>query len=343
MRTKSAACAVLMVVLILAAMAPSTALAEGSSAAAGLAIKTMDIHLEPEYDTTDVLVTYDLGFVNSGATSYDGKVLFHAPKGISPVGPTNEVHVCEAKGSDKHAYCAPYATETGRDYLTFSWSPSKPISPGASYPIYIEYYYNPLQIKDAQRNLGFYLHPSYEVGQLNLTLMAPLRSSNLVLDPKPQQQGVDGQGFAYATYGYQNLQPEQPVSLKVSYAKADSRPSVAKAGASLGNTSDGTSGTGGLLKDPSFWFLAILAVGGLGGLLVYGTKGNRRHGGSRSRRSYDRTPVRAGARASNSAPARNAKPGQGDSEKQAARRLLLGGKISEATYKQIIDDIERGR
>jgi hypothetical protein len=327
-------------------LAPVTvASAAGNPAPGGLGIKTMDIHLEPEYDTTDVLVAYDLSFVNGATAPYDGKISFHVPKGIDPAGPTNEVHICEAKGSDKHAYCAPYGTETGQDYLTFSWSPSKPINPGASYPIYVEYYYNPLRVKETQRDIDFFFHPSYDVGQLSLTVMAPLRSSNLVLDPKPQQQGVDGQGFNYSTYRFENLRPEQPVSLKLSYAKADNRPSVAKAGASLGTGSGGTGG--GLFKDPSFWFLAILGVGGIGGLLAYGTRaGGRRPGGSRPNRAGSRTRVRPGsdrAASNRGAPSRTAKPDPADSEKQAARRLLLSGKISEATYRQIIDDIERGR
>ncbi|MHB9059820.1 MAG: hypothetical protein ACYC53_13495, partial [Bacillota bacterium] len=49
----------------------------------------------------------------------------------------------------------------------------------------------------------------------------------------------------------------------------------------------------------------------------------------------------AGGRSAAS-PKRSAGPSpQGDAEKQAARRLLLSGKISEQTYREIVDEIDR--
>ena len=316
---------------------PAPALAAGAAGGSPISIKAMDIHLEPEYDTTDVLVAYDLSFTNAAAADYGGKMIFHVPKGVNPAGPTNEVHICETQGSNKHAYCAPYTTETGNDYLTFTWSPSKALKPGADYPIYIEYYYNPLRLTGDRRDLDFYFHPSYDVGTLDLTVLAPLRSTSVTLDPQPKQQGLDSAGFSYVNYRYSNLKPEEPVRLKLSYAKPDTRPSIARAGASL---STGGAQSKGLFKDPSFYVLAVLVVGALGGLLVYGARGGS------SRRRPRRGPSGSPSGASRpAAPRSEAQRSTGSSategEKQAARRLLLSGKISEQTYREIVAEIDR--
>ncbi|MHB8757414.1 MAG: hypothetical protein ACYC6V_05320 [Bacillota bacterium] len=319
-------------------------MAAGAPAGSGIAIKTMDIHLEPEYDTTDVLVAYDLGFANTATADYGGKISFHVPKGIKPAGPTNEVHICEAEGTNKHAYCAPYTTETSDDYLTFVWSPSKALKPGVDYPIYIEYYYNPLKVDGDRRDLDFYFHPSYDVGALKLTVMPPLRSTAVTLDPEPKEHGRDSQGFSYVTYRYTDLKPEQPVEVKLSYAKPDARPSVAKTGASL---STGTQAKGGF-KDPSFYIVVLLVAAGLGGLLVFGVRGGssrrspRRGPGHGGRRPSGRAAAPSAGGRSAASPKRSAGPSpQGDAEKQAARRLLLSGKISEQTYREIVDEIDR--
>jgi len=322
--------------------APGAPAPDGSR---GIRVKSMDLSLRPEYDTSDALIIYDFTLANTGAAAYDGEVRFHVPKGA-----TKQVHVCEQVDGNKHAVCRPYTTTNDGDESTLTWAPSKPIGAGQSYPIYIEYYYNPIQGKGA-KTVDFRYHPSYPVDQLNMDVAQPARSSGFTIDPPATGTLTADDGLTYYTYNLKDLSADNPLELKVSYTKEDNRPSVITAGAPGAAAQAGSKSTVAVV--------AALVLAAFGGMMAIGLRSPRpRYAKGRPNRGRQRRepappsrpnvsvtrPSGAGtagsaARAAASAPSRD------DPQEllRLARRRLLEGKISEETYQAIVRDIEEGQ
>lgn len=344
--------------VLLATVQPSYALAAPAVAVTApgpVVMDRLDVSVEPEYDSTDVLVVYEASFINRGAQPYDGDLLFHVPKGVSPAGPTNEAHICQVEGTNRHAYCAPYRVDQGNDYLTFTWKARQPIPANGRYPIYIEYYYNPLRFSGTGREMTFQYHPAYPVESLNLTVLEPLRTTDFKLDPPPAQAGKETGGFKHFAYAGKNLQPGSTFGFKATYVKTDNRPSIPR---QVGSGEQGAAG-GGATSRNSLVALVGIMVALFGGVFMMANRRGARRNALRlpgkahraqARREgrpagfASQTPFRgASSRETPGATQRHALPGPDDDraqQKEAARRLLLAGKISEATYRDLVRDLD---
>ncbi len=327
--------------ILVAVVLPAPAVAEQAvigPTAGPLTLDSLDVSVEPEYDSTDVLVVYEASFLNRGSTPYDGDILFHVPKGVSPAGPTNEVHICQVEGSNLHSFCAPYRTDQGNDFLTFTWKARQPIPVNGKYPIYIEYYYNPLKMSGTSREMEFKYHPAYTVASLNLSVLEPLRASAFKLDPVPLQSGKETGGFNHFVYSQNNLQPGSTIGFKATYVKPDNRPSISR---QVGGRGQGSGGGGATSRSALLAVLGIM-VAVFGGVFIVANRSSRGHlahsasKGNRVRRAPAHRDPEVGARPTLA----RAEKSDRVQQREAARRLLLAGKISEATYRDIIRDLD---
>lgn len=313
-------------------MTAAALVAPGASARAAenptIGIQNMSIDLRPEYDTSDVLIIYDFALTNKSNTQYSGDIQFHVPKGA-----TNQVHICEQENGNKHAICRPYKTADAGDSTLMTWKPSKPIEPGQSYPIYVEYYYNPIQ-GTPDKQIDFLYHPSYQVDLMTLSVTQPLRSSNWKLDPSPAFSGGTGDGMTQYNYTFKDVQEGKPVELAISYTKGDNKPSIAKTEVAASNATAMSNG-------------AKIAVGGVlvaifGGLLYLGLR--RKPTVKLVRPAGRSVPARPGRAAPPSAPrpaqSRPAPSPKARDERRMARQMLIEGRISEATYQMIVADLD---
>ncbi|MFZ5827817.1 MAG: hypothetical protein ACOY94_26225 [Bacillota bacterium] len=309
----------------------STAYAAGDRE---IIIQEMTIDLRPEYDTSDVLIIYDFSLTNTGKTPYTAEVSFHVPKGA-----TNQVHICEQVGTDKHALCRPYKTEETGDSTLMTWKPSKPIEPGQSYPIYVEYYYNPIQ-GAAEKRIDFLYHPSYTVENLRMSVTQPLRSSDWTLHPAPASTGGAGDGMTRYYYSWKNVDEGKPVSLAITYTKADNKPSVAKKATDLSVASG--------LSTEAKVAIGVVIAALFGGLLYLGLRrGPGGKPGKRAAAPVRPAPVVPPPRAKHGPhttpqppPPAPRKPLTIVEQRRQARQMLLEGRISEATYHEIIHDLD---
>lgn len=300
-------------------------------------INNMDLSVKPEYDTRDVLVIYRFDLVNTGSEPYDGDLIFHVPKGA-----TNDVHICRVEGSNLHASCALYQSKTEGQVTTFTWKPDWPIKPGENYHLYIEFYYNPIQgTKD--KTIDFFYHPSYPIDRLRISVLPPLRSSNVKLDPEAASTLRDSEGFTHYHYEYSNVTGDTPIEVKISYTKEDNNPSIART--TGGGTTSGGGSAGGTNNLASIALVAVIALV-FGGMLFMAARrpsqATARRGGTYSKRAASRAPAGKAARtAADSSRGRRAAPQVITDERKAARQMLLDGRISEDTYKQILADLEK--
>ncbi|HEY8425346.1 MAG TPA: hypothetical protein VIK73_04945 [Limnochordales bacterium] len=275
----------------------------------GLRIQSMSLSVRPEYDRPGVLVVYDALVVNESSNPFSGELAFPIPEG-APV-----PHACEMTRDGDHLSRLP-RTESLGALRVVKWALDRELGPGDVYHAFVEFYYDPIEKAGDAKQFVYRFVPLVPIDRLELTLVEPLQATEFRVSPPNAASRLaflDGQTFKTHVLEFQSLERDQPVQVEVSYRKADDRPSIAaKTGATGSGSSSDTSGMGRGPVDPSLVGMAIVLVGALGLLLYLGV-----------RRSALAT------RASVS------------EERRLARQLLLRGRISEATYQQILKDLDR--
>lgn len=291
-----------------------------------LPMQQLDLSIWPEYDRPQVLVIYNGVLQNNTGKPFQGEIRYNLPQGA-------EVNmVCEL---EKGMLCQPYnivQTEGGQQVV---WRPSRAIQPGETFPVMFEYYYNPVS-GAGKRDLEIDLAPGFAVGQLRVTVQEPLRASEFKLDPPPQSTGkeeVQGQTFTTYYYSYSNFPADGKLRFRLSYNKADANPSVSNAAKQASTSAQEGKG---LNFSTSFNpTIIVLLAAFVAVLLVFLFVALRQQpapaaagGNHRARRQKTKT---AAPRLS---------PTQQE-ERRKLRRMLLEGKISEETYLQLLEEIER--
>ncbi len=294
-----------------------------------LEMKTLDLQVWPEYDDPRVLSIFNGTLTNTSGNDFNGRVYFNIPKGV-------EIKMaCELINGSEHS-CQPYDLEDKGDYQVLSWKATHSITPGQDYPIWLEYYYNPLK-GSPDKTMDLNYTPYYKTQNLKLTIKEPLKSTNFKINPAPSSKGQDGEGFNNDFYTFQNIDSVKPVNFKISYTRSDNKPSVEpkKADANQQAGTPDPLGTSAWKKPevlvPVSLFIVVL-VAFIFYSLYY----------SKNRPPLDRIDninMKYG-KGSNSGNRKSAgasvKPSH---EKKRIRQMLLDGEISEETYRELMEDL----
>lgn len=278
-----------------------------------LEAKNLDLQIWPEYDDARVLAIFSGSLTNTSDKDFNGSIYFNVPKDI-------EVKMaCELINGSEHS-CQPYELEDKGDYQLLQWKTTSPISPGEDYPIWLEYYYNPLNgYPDKAMKLDFI--PYYKTQSMKLTIKEPLKSSNFTIDPAPGSSNQDGEGFKNDFYNFENLDSNKLVTLNISYTRSDKEPSVKPQdpNAQQASTADPL-GTSAWKKPeviiPVVLFIIVLII-----FIFYSLNSSK-----------NVPPTDRIKRIQN-------KYGNKAAEKKRIRQMLLDGKINEETYRELMDEI----
>lgn len=283
-----------------------------------LKISTLDVSVMPEYDTSDVLVLYSINYVNTSGQAYNGEVRFPVPKGT-----TNNIVKETATTNDNHLAVR---VEDKGDYAEFVWRPSQPIQPNASYPIHLEYYYNPLP-GSGNKAFAYQFRAGLPVDQANINVFQPLKATNFKMEPVGRLLGQDNQGFQVYGLNSTNLKTGDKVDLKVTYTKEDPNPSIQKP-VSSGATGQPAQAGGSQMSSaavliPTIALVVIIII------IIVKVFGNR---------DVERETVSHRVKTqSNQKETRDSKLAK---EKRKLRQKLLNGEISEETYHELLMEIE---
>ncbi len=307
----------------------------------GLRITSMSVSVRPEYDQPGVLVIYEARVLNDSPQPFSGELAFQIPEG-APV-----PHACEITREGDHISRLPRIESVGTLRLV-KWNIDRQLGPGDEYHAFVEFYYNPIEKVGDLKSLAYRFVPLVPTDRLDLTVVEPLNAAELRFSPQHTESrlaSLDGRTFNVHLFQWENLLPGQAVQVDVSYRRADDRPSIAArseplaSGASGGAARATRSGWG----DPALVGLGLVLFGALGLFLYHGMR--RPQGPSRlsSPGPARRQAIsRAGAeKVAARAPAPAGSPLSADEERRLARQLLLQGRISEATYQQILKELER--
>lgn len=260
------------VVLVLAAAAAPARAAE-------LSATQMKVSVWPEYDDPRVLVINQADLDPSVQLPVD--VTFNIPKGAE-IG-----MACEVDSGGGHA-CKPYQMVDMGDYQALTYKVE------AQKKIFFEYYYDAFPAGTPERAFDFQYRPGFAVGNTTIEVQEPLRSTGFALDPGLAQTSKDSEGLTYHVQDFAGLPVGEPFSVKVSYTKSDSNPSVQpkESGAAAGGLPASGSGSNNTA------LFVVLAVLGFGTLMVGAYKvmrpapasGGGRGGGRRPARSQSSRP-----------------------------------------------------
>lgn len=305
-------------------------LAAGSAAfGAGPAMTMEELNLSimPEFDAMNVIVNGTGTFLNDTGGPFQGEIVWTMPKG-------SEVFmVCETENGMS---CQPYKIDTSNpDYDQVIWRPSRAIQPGAKFPMMVEYTMDKITAAKA-RQFTVAFTPTFPVKTMVVGFKQPKDSSDLVLKPASAQTYQDAEGFTNYYYNYSQLKPFEKLSFDISYTRDKTRPSKEPA--------QGSGGSGGAGQPGDRLLAVLLAVIGvtLGAVLFYALRGGRGQRPSPGRGNPGRNTARAAHSREAASDKRNASPktAREKEERKRIRKLLLDGKISEETYRELLQDLQ---
>lgn len=299
-----------------------------------LPMQQLQVSVWPEYDRPQVLVIYNGVLVNNTGEPFQGEIRYRLPQGA-------QVNmVCEL---EKGMVYQPYDTPRGENGVEVVWRPSRVLQPGETFPVMFEYYYQPVA-GAGERDLEFTYQESFPVEQLQISIQQPLRAEGFQVDPPADyldQEDVNGQQFTNHNYQFNGVAPGQQFAFKISYSKPNAEPSVMPAAATTPAQPEPSS------PSPFSTTVIVILVAFvvvLAFFLLYPRRnavpspasGRSRSGGNDNRRKGTAAREKAAGPAGGAAVADSIQ-----AEKKKIRKMLLDGKISEDTYRQLLAEIEK--
>ncbi|RHW41099.1 hypothetical protein D1B31_09150 [Neobacillus notoginsengisoli] len=185
--------------------------------------KEMQIQVMPEFDYPEnwpkeepsLLVGLYGTITNKTGEDYSGKVEI-------PV-PTDEKNfqiylVAEFPAADKPEVQRPF--EVNKEQGTVSFTPEKPIKKDATYSFVVEYYSNPIEVSEKTKKEFTYEYiAAAEIDTLDVIIYAPLKSTEIAMDPKPSSTQKSEYGEQIAFYQQKTAKIGDSFKYNVSYKK----------------------------------------------------------------------------------------------------------------------------
>ncbi|MFZ7104012.1 MAG: hypothetical protein ACOWWO_15340 [Peptococcaceae bacterium] len=302
----------LFALLVAALLFPGVAAAEEA-----MEIKDFSVDIWPEYDDPGVLVIYRGTFINTGNSDFSGYVKFNIPEFSIPQ--EGQISMaCEIVNGGNHS-CQPYNLEDKGDYVELSWKTTGVIKPGQEYPVFLEFYYLPYTA-EPHKSFTYDFLANYDIQALAVNIKEPLRAEKFKISPRSPVTNVDSKGFTVHKFNDTDLKAQEIQNYQVEYIKKDNEPSVRKE-----QQPNQTKSAKGQLektnawKNPGVYMIILVFVVILAGFLVFALFKNNKQ------------------RITNESQSTNPELSQ---EKKKLRQMLLKGKITEQTYRELIRDLE---
>jgi len=222
-------------------------------------IQKLEIEILPEYDTADILAINAIEFKNISDQDFTGELTWRAPKG-------SKTHIITTDDQpDNHLQFA-VAAEENFDKLT--WKLPKPLKPGETQSIHLEYYYNNLQ-GAPDKTFSFEFTPDYPVSAAEVYVIQPITATNFKLTPEFGQAHQSDKFTFFVKKFF--VSPDNGIKIEGSYTKTDPNPSVSGQQMPAGEQQGGAQGA----PNNTVKILLALGIGAFIALLIYKEIRNR--------------------------------------------------------------------
>ncbi|NHM32214.1 hypothetical protein [Neobacillus terrae] len=341
--------AMVTVAVFLSGIAVNNANAEGAFQPEKFPYKELQIQVMPEFDYPDnwpkdqpsLLVGQYGTIINKSGTDFDGKIEIPVPVKEKSF----QVYlVAEFPSQDKPEVQRPY--EVDKEKGVVSWKPQKPIKNNESYRFVVEYYSNPIDVKDTKR-FSFNFKNYADTDLMDVIFYAPISAKEIQLDPKPQNSSKSEYGEPIYYYSYKNVKKGNSLDYKVSYKKKDNESTLSAidkkqppndsnhSGVKGGGTAtdqilnNSKSGENSKEKQPFISNAGAVIIGLsliIAAAFVYFGLTGRNRMNARSQTVSKKKPKTP-------APKKQSKL-DNENEKKELRKKLLNGKIDQETYEE---------
>jgi hypothetical protein len=196
--------------------------AEGSFPTDKFPYQEMQIQVMPEFDYPEnwpkeepsLLVGLYGTITNKSGQDYTGKIEVPVPVKEKDF----QIYlVAEFPSPEEPEVQRPYEVDKERGVVTFQ--PQKPIKKDAAYSFVVEYYSNPIAVKDSQKNFTYEYKAPSAVETIDVIVYAPLKSTDIVMDPKPSSTQKSEYGEQIAFYQQKGVKLGDALKYAVSYKK----------------------------------------------------------------------------------------------------------------------------
>ncbi|KAA0257150.1 hypothetical protein FHQ18_11315 [Deferribacter autotrophicus] len=275
-----------------------------SAFAETMTMKQLYYSIWPEYDKPSVLVIYSGKFINDTGKPFNDELIYYAPKGAK----INML--CETENG---MLCLRYLVEDMGDYIKITWKPSRTINPGEEFPVMFEYYIDYLNLNNSNRSFNHLFRAAFPIQNMTVEVKQPTDSTQFEMIPKPHWNQLDGD-FTNYYLNLKDIKENEKISFKISYVRNSSEPSIKNIKQSnLNETSIPT--------DKKLILIIIVFAAILGFTVAYMLKGT------------------SSKQSKNSPKQKENNKNHKQREKEKLRKLLLDGKISEETYKELLKEL----
>jgi hypothetical protein len=286
------------------------------------------VHIWPEYDEPGVLVIYTGEVKNTSSEPFAGRVVLNIPKEVA-----RAEMVCE---TEQGMLCLPFEIKQMENYAQLSWIVSKPIQPGGVLPFMAEFYYDPFEGGDEKKSFTYKFSSSFDIDRITFEVKQPFNAADFKIEPAFDYVQEDNFGFKTYRYTLNNLVQGRNQEILISYTRESDEPSIDRALVTGPAGNQPNLGGGQQSMNPTYGILLAAFLGLMGFFLFYGI-----NNANETAKSEAKT---AGKGKKKVYPVRDGKEGKSvDEEKKKLRKLLLDGKISEETYKELLAELESSK
>jgi len=185
-----------------------------AKAQSALGFDSLDVSIRPEYDTTTVLVIYNIALLPN--TPLPAQVTLRLPASVDKAYAV-AVGDAPATVSDQ---AVEYKFTPGSDYSRVSIK-------ATGLFIRLEYYDPGLTRIANQRQYTYQWLGDYSVGKFRYELREPLQSSGLSVEPALTSIGLDEEGLKMSELKQVSVQPDQKLEFTTKYQRDTDSPSTA--------------------------------------------------------------------------------------------------------------------
>lgn len=176
-----------------------------------IAIGTMKVSLMPEYDAPSILVIVEGKFLNK--ESFPTEAVFLLPPGV-----TKLTDACSLSPGGQH-FCQLFDIVSGKE--------SNLLKVKLPYPDYfVDFQYAPFKpAKNSERSFNYRVESNYDIKNLVVVIQHPYRAERFKIEPAGGTE-FEKEGYQYYKYAFKDLKKGERKDFRISYFKADDKPSV---------------------------------------------------------------------------------------------------------------------
>ncbi|WP_316569645.1 hypothetical protein [Neobacillus sp. YIM B06451] len=316
--------------------------AEGNFLPEQFPYKEMQIQVMPEFDYPEnwpkeeasLLVGQYGTLINKTGQDFSGKIEVSVPANEKNF----EVYlVAEFPSDDKPEVQRPFEVDKERGVISFT--PQNPIKKDSLYKFVIEYYSNPIEVKEKKSFTYEYTAPA-TIETLDVIVYAPLKSTDITLEPKPASTQKSDYGEQIAFYQVKAAGKGSKHKYTVSYKKDGNDSTLSminKNKAPNDENHNGTSATDQLAANDggSGGDNSRPIIGAAGGVIIGASiiiAGMFVFFGLRNKQENRKNPSSFKKDKGRKAPLKQKMKPSNDEEIKELRKKLLNGKIDQESY-----------